>query len=103
MVWALISLLVILGLGVPILQSVYSPLLNTTNGSWLAWTTSNASPSMNATTACVTYALTYSPTEFATFQFIPLLAGLMALGFILTMLGGAVQRRSDEARMRGEK
>lgn len=103
MFWMIISLLVILGIGVPLLQTIYSGFLNTTNGSWLTWTVSNATASMNATTACVTYTTAYTEVEFNTFRFIPLLAGLMALVFLLVLIGGAMQRRDDERRMRGEK
>lgn len=95
MPWAIISLLIILGLGVPILQRVYDTFLNTTNGSWINWTT--ACSTLTGSNA------TYYPYEFSTFKFLPLLAGLMALAFLLALLGGAMQRRDDERRMRGEK
>lgn len=92
--WSLITMLIILGLGIPILQTIYNTFLNTTNGSWLNWTVSNITGSGNVTA--------YTEFEFNTFRFIPLLAGLMALAFILAMLGGAIQRRNEERRARGE-
>lgn len=102
MPWTLISLLTILGLGVPILQRIYNTFLNTSSGSWLNWTVSNATPAMAPGTYTVN-TTAYSQVEFATFQFIPFLAALMALMFLLWMIGGGLQRHNDERRMRGEK
>jgi len=92
--WMLLSLLIILGLGVPILQLIYNTFLNTTNGSWLNWAVSNATTSTPTGTYTVN-ATAYTDPELATFQFMPLLAALMALAFILWVLGGAIQRRRE--------
>lgn len=88
MLWAFISLLVILGLGAPILQRIYGTFLNTDNGSWQNWTTTNSTLTGSNST--------YYDYEFATFQFIPLLAVLFAVAFILAVLGMYFRNRGKE-------
>jgi hypothetical protein len=81
--WKFLGLFVILGIGVPVLMMIYQGFVNSTNGSWNNWTVTTA-------TGCVT---AYSTFEHGVFQIIPLLAGLMALGFILFLIAGGFQKK----------
>ena len=87
MLWKLLGLLVILGIGVPILMNIYDGFTNSTNGSWVNWTV--AYTTVCGTTACVT---AYSTMELGIFQMIPIIAGLMILGFILYLLSGGFHK-----------
>lgn len=84
--WRFMILLVMLGIGVPILMNIYSGFVGQ-NGSWNNWTVAYA---VNATTtSCVTAVSTF---EMGIFQIIPILAGLTLLGFILYLLSGGFHK-----------
>jgi xanthine/uracil permease len=85
--WRFLTLLVILGIGIPILMTIYNGFTNSTNGSWNNWTI--AYTTACGTTACVT---AYSTFELGVFQMIPILAALCVLGFILYLLSGGFSK-----------
>jgi xanthine/uracil permease len=93
MFWKLLGLLVILGIGIPVLMNIYDGFLNSTNGSWNNWTiaynTSYCGTTATYTTACVT---AYNTFERGIFQMIPIFGGLMMLGFILYLLSGGFSK-----------
>ncbi len=93
MFWKFLGLLIILGIGIRILMSIYYGFTNSTNGSWVNWTivynTTYCGTTHTYNTACVT---AYSTFELGIWQLIPILAALMALGFILYLLSGGFSK-----------
>jgi hypothetical protein len=85
--WNLLALLVILGIGVPILNMVYQGFVNSSNGSWSNWTTSNATYGTPTGTYTVNTSVP-STFELGVFQFIPWLCALMAVIFIVLLVSG---------------
>jgi hypothetical protein len=84
--WRFLTLLVILGIGIPVLMNVYSGFVSQ-NGSWNNWTVSYTT--VCGTTACVT---AYTTFERGIFQMIPIAGALCALGFILYLLSGGFSK-----------
>jgi len=96
MFWKLLGLFVILGIGIPILMSIYNGFVNSVNGSWVNWTI--AYTTICGTTACVT---AYSTLELGIFQIIPIIAALFVLGFILYVISGGFSK--DDSGMGEDK
>ena len=82
--WTIVSLLIMLGIGIPVLNYIYQGFLNTTNGTWMNWTITDT------TTGCAT--VPYSTFEIGMFRFIPLLAALMVIMFILMLISGRLKK-----------
>lgn len=80
--WSLLAMLILLGIGVPILNMIYQGFLNTTNGSWQNWTINGTAP--------------YSTFELGIFQSISWLAALMAIIFIVLLVSGRYSRKDQQ-------
>jgi hypothetical protein len=91
--WRFLGMLVILGIGIPILMRVMDGFTNSVNGSWVNWTvvynTSYCATTASYLTACTT---AYTTFELGLWQLIPILAALMMLGFILYTLSGGFHK-----------
>ena len=95
--WQVIFFLIMLGIGLPILAIIYDTFTNTTNGSWLNWTTSNATPSTPSGTYTVNTTM-YSTYELGWFQILPILVTLMGLAFLLILISGYFKKTEDTTR-----
>lgn len=82
--WILLGLLIMLGIGIPIVNTIYQTFTNTTNGTWLTWTVANATGTGNVTA--------YTQFELGYWQLAPIIMAIMILIFILMLVGGRFKR-----------
>ena len=96
MFWRIIGLLIMLGIGTPILMRVYDGFVNSQNGTWIVdWYMSNSTSSTPAGTYTVNTTM-YYPYELGIFQFIPLLCVLGILAFLAILISGRFEKKEGQ-------